>query len=225
MKSEATNIISLSGVWKTLQFGDQSLSLLKNISFTVKEGEFIAIVGPSGSGKSTLLNIIGCLDKPTKGIYQIAGQNVQHLQEEELAIVRQKRLGFIFQSFHLINDLTAFENIMVPHIYNEIYDEKRGAEMLEAVGLTDRSTHKPNELSGGQKQRVAIARALMNNPDVILADEPTGNLDSVTGEQIFELLSELHKKGKTIIMVTHDPDIAKRAQRTIVVKDGKVVDE
>jgi putative ABC transport system ATP-binding protein len=170
-----------------------------------------------------LLNILGCLDKPSKGSYQLDGIDIQDMGEEALAAVRQKKLGFIFQSFHLISDLTAFENVMVPHAYTEIYDEKRGEAMLEAVGLADRQDHKPNELSGGQKQRVAIARALMNDPDIILADEPTGNLDSVTGEQIFELLSKLHAGGKTILMVTHDPEIAKRAQRMVLVKDGRIV--
>jgi putative ABC transport system ATP-binding protein len=215
--------IELKNIWKSMQFGNEQIDLLKDISMTIKKGEFVAIIGPSGSGKSTLLNIIGCLDKPTKGSYTLLGENIHALNEDRLAEIRQRMLGFIFQSFHLISDLTAFENIMVPHIYTDNYDESKGQSLLKAVNLADRADHRPNELSGGQKQRVAIARALMNDPEIILADEPTGNLDSTTGEQIFELLTDMHKKGKTIVMVTHDPDIAKRAERIITVKDGVLI--
>jgi putative ABC transport system ATP-binding protein len=215
--------IELKNIWKSMQFGNEQIDLLKDISMTIKKGEFVAIIGPSGSGKSTLLNIIGCLDKPTKGSYTLLGENIHSLNEDRLAEIRQRMLGFIFQSFHLISDLTAFENIMVPHIYTDTYDEAKGQSLLIAVNLADRANHRPNELSGGQKQRVAIARALMNDPEIILADEPTGNLDSTTGEQIFELLTNMHKQGKTIVMVTHDPDIAKRAERVITVKDGVLI--
>jgi putative ABC transport system ATP-binding protein len=192
----------------------------------IKQGEFVAIMGPSGSGKSTLLNIIGCLDSPTSGTYILDGNDVSHLSSRELATIRNTYIGFIFQNFNLIPSLTVLDNVLLPSFYLGKEDPKRATELLTNMGLAERLTFKPNELSGGQKQRVAIARALMNNPSFLLADEPTGALDSTTGKEIMDLIVTLNKKeGKTILMVTHDPGIAKLAHRIIRLKDGKIIHE
>ncbi len=220
-------VIELRDVWKTYRMGDSDVHALRGISISVKEGEFVAIMGPSGSGKSTAMNMIGCLDIPTKGSVFLGGKDISHLTESDLAQIRGKKIGFIFQKFNLINTLTAKENIMLPLIFQGHTEEerqKRGDELLKLVDLQDRADHRPNELSGGQQQRVAIARALAVEPDVILADEPTGNLDSRTGASVMDFLKKLHKeKGTTIVMVTHDEHVAKNAQRIAVLKDGQFI--
>jgi len=223
MKNKKEAILSLSDIVKTYQLGSQSIPVLKGIDMTVEQGEYISIMGPSGSGKSTLLNIIGCLDIPTSGKYVLNGTSVAKMTEDELADVRSKELGFIFQSFHLIPQITVFENVMVPQLYTGEESQERAMEVLKMVGMEDRIKHLPSELSGGQRQRVAIARALINNPDVILADEPTGNLDSKTGSAIMDFIAELQEKGKTIVMVTHDDDLAAETDRIIQLLDGKTV--
>lgn len=218
-------LIDLSGINKSYRNGDQELQVLKNIKLQVEEGEFLAIMGPSGSGKSTLMNIIGMLDRPSSGTYHLDGKEVARLGEKKLAKVRNQEIGFVFQQFFLLSKLNALQNVELPLIYAGVSQSKRKAlaeQYLEKVELGTRMHHLPSELSGGQKQRVAIARALVNRPSIILADEPTGALDTKTGEQIMELLTELNKEGKTIIMVTHEPEIAAYAKRQIVIRDGVI---
>ena len=219
-------IITVINVNKTYHNGSMELQVLKNISFTVKEGEFLAIMGSSGSGKSTMMNILGCLDHEYNGEYILDGIDISKSTEDELSEIRNKKIGFIFQSFNLLPRLTALENVELPLIYSSVPKADRhqkALELLEMVGLKDRVHHKPNELSGGQRQRVAIARALVNNPSIILADEPTGNLDSKSEEEIIEILQKLNKMGKTIVIVTHEPNIGEIAQRKIVFKDGEII--
>lgn len=218
-------LIDLSGINKSYRNGDQELQVLKNINLQVEEGEFLAIMGPSGSGKSTLMNIIGMLDRPSSGTYHLDGKEVARLGEKKSAKVRNQAIGFVFQQFFLLSKLNALQNVELPLIYAGVSQSKRKAlaeQYLEKVELETRMHHLPSELSGGQKQRVAIARALVNRPSIILADEPTGALDTKTGEQIMELLTELNKEGKTIIMVTHEPEIAAYAKRQIVIRDGVI---
>ncbi|KXT71930.1 ABC transporter ATP-binding protein [Streptococcus gordonii] len=218
-------LIDLNGINKSYRNGDQELQVLKNINLQVEEGEFLAIMGPSGSGKSTLMNIIGMLDRPSSGTYHLDGKEVARLGEKKLAKVRNQEIGFVFQQFFLLSKLNALQNVELPLIYAGVSQSKRKAlaeQYLEKVELGTRMHHLPSELSGGQKQRVAIARALVNRPSIILADEPTGALDTKTGEQIMELLTELNKEGKTIIMVTHEPEIAAYAKRQIVIRDGVI---
>ena len=220
-------VIHLDNVWKTYRMGDVEVNALQGLNLEVKSGEFLAIMGPSGSGKSTAVNMIGCLDVPTKGRIILDSHDISKLTESELAQIRGRKIGFIFQQFNLIPTLTAMENIMLPMIFQGTEEEKRIADakkLLELVELGERMHHKPTELSGGQQQRVAIARALSNNPEVIIADEPTGNLDSKTGTIVMDFLKKLHKKeGKTIVMVTHDSNLSKHAERIEYLKDGKIV--
>lgn len=220
-------IIKLEKVWKTYKMGDIEVNALQGLDLEVRQGEFLAIMGPSGSGKSTAVNMIGCLDVPTRGKITLEHHDISKLSESELAQVRGRKIGFIFQQFNLIPTLTALENVMLPIVFQSVSREKRirkAAELLKIVGLSGRMNHKPAEMSGGEQQRVAIARSLANNPDVILADEPTGNLDSSTGETVMGFLQNLNRKeGKTIIMVTHDNNVAKHADRIEFLKDGKVV--
>jgi len=220
-------IIKLHNVWKTYKMGEVEVQALRGLDLEVVKGEFLAIQGPSGSGKSTAMNLIGCLDIPTKGIIYLDGQDISELRESDLAQIRGRKIGFIFQQFNLINTLTALENVMLPMMFQGIPERERGeraAELLTKVGLGDRINHKPTELSGGQQQRVAIARALAVNPPVILADEPTGNLDSKTGETVMSFLKKLQKEeGKTIVMVTHDNNLASEAERIAYLKDGQFI--
>lgn len=218
-------LIDLKNVSKSYRNGDQELQVLKDVHLEVEEGEFVAIMGPSGSGKSTLMNIIGMLDRPTSGGYYLEGEEVAKLSEKKLAKVRNQQIGFVFQQFFLLSKLNALQNVELPLIYAGVSQSKRKAlaeQYLKKVELETRMHHLPSELSGGQKQRVAIARALVNHPSIILADEPTGALDTKTGEQIMELLTELNREGKTIIMVTHEPEIAAFAKRQIVIRDGVI---
>jgi putative ABC transport system ATP-binding protein len=218
-------IAKLENVKKTYLMGVVTVHALRGISFEISEGEYISIMGPSGCGKSTLLNILGCLDRPTEGHYYLGGVDVSQMDDDELSEVRGKRLGFIFQSYNLIQQLTVVENIEVPLFYQGVppdISRQKAIEMAERVGLGHRLYHKPFELSGGQQQRVAIARALVNDPLVLLADEPTGNLDSKAGVEILQIFDELHKQGKTIIMVTHDENVARRAERTVRLRDGLI---
>ncbi|RSI00430.1 ABC transporter ATP-binding protein [Streptococcus sanguinis] len=218
-------LIELKNINKSYRNGDQELQVLKDISLEVAEGEFVAIMGPSGSGKSTLMNIIGMLDRPTTGEYHLGSEEVAKLGDKKLAKVRNKQIGFVFQQFFLLSKLNALQNVELPLIYAGVGQSKRKSlaeQFLTKVELDTRMHHLPSELSGGQKQRVAIARALVNNPSLILADEPTGALDTKTGEQIMELLTELNREGKTIIMVTHEPEIAAYAKRQIVIRDGVI---
>ena len=219
-------IITVDNVNKTYKNGSLELQVLKNISFKVDKGEFLAIMGSSGSGKSTMMNILGCPDNQYEGKYILDGIDISKSTENELSEIRNKKIGFIFQSFNLLPRLTALENVELPLIYSSVPKEerhKRANELLEMVGLKERTHHRPNELSGGQRQRVAIARALVNNPSIILADEPTGNLDSKSEAEIIEILQKLNKMGKTIVIVTHEPNIGEIAQRKIVFKDGEII--
>ncbi|MDI3481038.1 MAG: putative transport system ATP-binding protein [Tepidanaerobacteraceae bacterium] len=219
-------VINLENVYKIYKMGDTAVHALDDVSLKIDEGEFVAIVGPSGSGKSTLMNILGCLDTPTKGKYEFEGRDVSRLNDNELAAIRNRRIGFVFQNFNLLPKLTALENVELPLMYagkSAAFRRKRAREMLEAVGLGERLHHKPKELSGGQQQRVAIARALAADPPVILGDEPTGNLDTKSGREIMEIMKTLNKNGKTIILITHDLNIAKQAQRNVHIQDGKIV--
>ena len=216
-------IISSENLSRQFRVGTVTINALNEVSFAVNKNEFVALMGTSGSGKSTLMNLIGCLDSATSGSYNLNGTNVKEMDENSLANVRNKEIGFIFQTFNLLPRYTALENVILPLIYAGIKKEEReimAEKALENVGLSDRMTHKPNELSGGERQRVAIARALVNNPSIILADEPTGNLDSETSIEIMKLFKEIHQKGNTIIVVTHEEDIAKYAGRIIRLKDG-----
>ncbi|MEM5948854.1 ABC transporter ATP-binding protein [Spirochaetia bacterium 38H-sp] len=220
-------VVSGRGVVKDYPMGGISVRALDGVDFDIHAGEFVSIMGPSGSGKSTLMHIIGCLDVPTSGLIEIDGIDVSGYSETELAKIRNKKIGFVFQQFFLLPRLNLIENVEVPLLYAGIDYQKRrqkAVEMLNAVGLGDRLYHKPGELSGGQRQRAAIARALVNDPEIILADEPTGALDSVTGEKILELFKGINKKGKTIIVVTHDNEVASYADRTIRLRDGKIVE-
>jgi putative ABC transport system ATP-binding protein len=220
-------VIELKNVWKIYEMGDVQVKALRGINIVVKKGEFVSIMGPSGSGKSTCVNMVGCLDVPTKGSVILDGKDISTLSESELAQIRGKKIGFIFQKFNLINTLTAIENVMLPMTFQGIpFEERyeRALKLLKLVELDDRIDHRPNELSGGQQQRVAIARSLSNNPEVIIADEPTGNLDSKTGNIVMDFLKKMNRdEGKTIIMVTHDEDIASYANRTEYLKDGEVL--
>ena len=225
MTEERKVLIQLKDIVKSYRNGDQELQVLKGIDLTVYEGEFLAIMGPSGSGKSTLMNIIGLLDRPTSGDYSLNGTKVEDLKEKELAKVRNEEIGFVFQQFFLLSKLNALQNVELPLIYAGVGVSKRrqlAKQFLDKVELGERMKHLPSELSGGQKQRVAIARALVNNPSIILADEPTGALDTKTSEQIMQLLTELNREGKTIVMVTHEPEIADFATRKIVIRDGEI---
>jgi len=221
-------IIEVQNLTKTYQVGSEKIEALKNINIVVQRGEFIAIMGQSGSGKSTLMNLLGCLDTPSAGKYFINNQEVSSLSEDELAYIRNKEIGFIFQVFHLLPRSTALRNVELPLIYSGIKKTVRldiAQKALRSVELADRMAHKPNELSGGQKQRVAIARALVNNPSLILADEPTGNLDSKTGAEIVKIFKNMHQRGNTIIMVTHNQELANLTQRIFYLKDGEIIKE
>src|SRR5467141_1894682 len=220
--------IRTEDLWKTYQMGSEEVQALRGVSVNIRRGEYVAIMGPSGSGKSTLMNLIGCLDTPTSGKYWLAGRLVSALDDDELAYIRNKEIGFVFQTFNLLPRATALHNVELPLIYNGTPAEERiekAKKALERVDLMDRMHHKPNELSGGQRQRVAIARALVNSPSIVLADEPTGNLDSKTGEEIMALFANLHGQGNTIILVTHEHDIAQHAHRIIFIRDGKIASD
>jgi putative ABC transport system ATP-binding protein len=223
-----TEVIKLTGIQRNFKVGTEIVRALRGIDLTINKNEFVALMGPSGSGKSTLMNLLGCLDTPTSGQYFLNGQDVSKLDDNSLAEIRNKEIGFVFQTFNLLPRSTALENVMLPLIYagfNKVRRMERALEVLEDVQLTDRMKHRPNELSGGQRQRVAIARALVNNPSIILADEPTGNLDSKTSIEIMGLLEVIHKAGNTIIVVTHEEDIAQHTHRIIRLIDGKVASD
>jgi len=218
-------VIRLNDIRKSYFLGRQELPVLKGIDLTIRQNEYVALMGPSGSGKSTLMNILGCLDTPTTGHYILNGKDVSNMADDQLADVRNTEIGFVFQQFNLLPRLTAWENVALPLIYagaSKKDREERARVMLQKVGLSDRGHHKPNELSGGQSQRVAIARALINNPSLLLADEPTGNLDSKTSIEIMELFGQLHEQGNTVVLVTHEEDIAKHTHRIIRIRDGVV---
>lgn len=218
-------IISMNNISKIYEIGGEEVKALDNASLSIKQGEFVSIIGPSGSGKSTLMNIMGCLDVADSGEYLLDGQQIENYSENELAKIRNKKIGFIFQSFNLLNKLTAADNVELPLIYQGIKANERKERVekaLKLVELWERRNHKPNELSGGQQQRVAVARALCTQPSILLADEPTGNLDSKTGAEIINLFHQLHREGKTIVLITHDNDVAKQAKRIISIKDGQV---
>ncbi len=218
-------LIKVNGVKKIYEVGIQKIEAVAGVDLEIDSNEYLAIMGPSGSGKSTFMNMLGCLDTPTAGTYYLNGQEVSNLNDDELARIRNKEIGFVFQTFNLLPRATALQNVELPLIYGGVSTDKRrnmAKQALEAVGLGDRAVHRPNELSGGQRQRVAIARALVNRPSIILADEPTGNLDSRTGEEIMNIFNEIHKAGNTIVIVTHEEYIAKRAQRIIKLRDGLI---
>ncbi len=218
-------LIDVQQLVKTYAIGEIQVNALRGVDVQIGENEYVAIMGPSGSGKSTLMNILGCLDTPTQGRYRFGGEDVHKMDDDQLAEIRNRRIGFVFQTFNLLPRATALHNVELPLVYAGVSAAKRRAQAktaLERVGLADRMNHKPNELSGGQRQRVAIARALVNNPSIILADEPTGNLDTVTGDEIMAIFSELHRQGNTIILVTHEEYIAEHARRIIRLRDGRI---
>ena len=218
-------MIQVKDVHKSYDLGETFVHALRGVSFSIEEGEFVSIMGPSGSGKSTLMNIVGCLDTPSKGTYLLNNRNVGSLDEEQLAGIRNEEIGFVFQKFHLLPRSSALENVALPLKYAYVKQSerlKRAEEVLQKVGLTNRLLHKPTELSGGEQQRVAIARALINYPSILFADEPTGNLDSKTGDQVLEIFKDLNKRGQTIVVITHEREVAKQSQRTITIKDGEI---
>lgn len=224
-KKEKHLTIELSGIKKLYQIGDQEVAALNGIDLKIFEGDFAALMGPSGSGKSTLMNILGCLDRPTIGSYKLDGQEVAHLSDDSLARTRNKKIGFVFQNFNLLSRISALDNVALPLVYAGVGTKERmerAHHFLDAVGLGDRADHQPNELSGGQRQRVAIARALVNDPHIIMADEPTGNLDTKSTKEIMEIFERLHGMGRTIILVTHEPEIAACASRQLLVRDGVI---
>jgi putative ABC transport system ATP-binding protein len=219
------SLIETHDLWKTYQMGSEEVHALRGVSIVIERGEYVAIMGPSGSGKSTLMNLIGCLDTPTQGSYLLNGKQVSQMNDDELARIRNEEIGFVFQTFNLLPRATALHNVELPLIYAGVpakVRHERASQALGRVELTDRMKHRPNELSGGQRQRVAIARALVNNPSILLADEPTGNLDSKTGVEIMSLFERLHAAGNTIILVTHEADVAAHAHRVISIRDGQV---
>jgi putative ABC transport system ATP-binding protein len=224
-----SSIISLSNVTKSYKLGDDVIvEALRGVNLDIKKGEFVAIIGPSGSGKSTLMHLIGILDKPTSGVVDLDGKNIAEESEEELATLRNKYIGFVFQAFNLLPKTSAIENVELPLIYSKVTGgerKRRAIQALREVGLGDRLNHTPNQLSGGQQQRVAIARALITSPSLILADEPTGNLDSKSSMEIISLLRDINKKGNTVVLVTHEPDIAREAKRIVEIKDGKIISD
>lgn len=225
VERDGSALISMTNIWKTYQMGTEELHALRGVSFEVQKGEYVAIIGPSGSGKSTLMNLIGCLDSPSKGDYWINGNLVSDMSDDDLARIRNKEIGFVFQTFNLLARATALHNVELPLIYAGMRASDRhekAMEALKSVELGDRVGHQPNELSGGQRQRVAIARALVNHPSILLADEPTGALDTKTSVEIMALFEKLHAEGNTIILVTHEPDIAERAHRVITIRDGEI---
>lgn len=224
--SSAASVIELADIHKVYRVGTELVHALRGVSLTIRGNEYVAIMGPSGSGKSTLMNILGCLDVPTRGLYRLGGQDVSRLSQSKLARIRGRKIGFVFQSFELLPRTTALKNVELPLTYAGVKRRRRRAtEALKRVALLDRAHHHPNQLSGGQKQRVAIARALAQQPDIILADEPTGNLDSKTGEEIMAIFDRLHEEGQTIIIVTHEDDIARRCHRVIRLMDGRVIED
>ncbi len=221
----AQNVIDIQKIGKTYRIGTQEVNALLSVDLQINKGEYVALMGPSGSGKSTLMNILGCLDTPSRGSYKLNGTDVSNMSDNELAEIRNKEIGFIFQTFNLLARNTSLDNVALPLVYAGVSKKERSekaAKALASVGLGDRMEHKPNELSGGQRQRVAIARALVNQPAIILADEPTGNLDTKTSHEIMDLLEEIHQKGNTVIIVTHEEDIAKRAKRIVRLRDGVI---
>ncbi len=227
-QSAASSIIRCADLWRTYQMGEETIHALRGVSFEIQPNEYLAIMGPSGSGKSTLMNLIGCLDTPSQGEYYLRNQLVSKMSDDSLAEVRNKEIGFVFQTFNLLPRATALENVELPLVYAGIPKAvrmERAREALDKVELGSRMGHKPNELSGGQRQRVAIARALVMGPAILLADEPTGNLDSTTGEEIMRLFERLHEAGNTIILVTHERDIAEHAHRVIMIRDGKIASD
>ena len=228
METSKKAVITLEGITKTYVNGKLTVPVLHGIDLSIYEGEFTSIMGPSGSGKSTFMNILGCLDRPTSGSYRLDGEEVAHLGDDELAYVRNKRIGFVFQSFNLLPKLTALDNVALPMVYagvSKVERTARASQLLTELGLGTRLDHMPAELSGGQRQRVAIARALANDPAIIMADEPTGNLDSKASLDVMHIFTELYQEGRTIILVTHEPDIAEYAGRNVVLKDGRIVED
>jgi putative ABC transport system ATP-binding protein len=218
-------LIETQDLWKTYVMGSEEIHALRGVSINIERGEYVAIMGPSGSGKSTLMNLVGCLDTPSKGSYLLNGKEVASMNDDELARIRNEEIGFVFQTFNLLPRATALHNVELPLVYAGVSSkdrQERAKQALEKVELTSRASHRPNELSGGQRQRVAIARALVNNPSILLADEPTGNLDSKTGVEIMAVFDRLHENGNTIVLVTHEPDIAAYAHRVIHIRDGQV---
>ena len=217
--------IALRGIKKLYRIGDQEVAALGGIDLDIKNGEFTALMGPSGSGKSTLMNILGCLDRPSEGSYRLDGREVANLSDDELARTRNQQIGFVFQNFNLLSRISAVDNVALPLVYAGVKAaerKRRSMEVLEMVGLADRANHQPNELSGGQRQRVAIARALVNNPEIIMADEPAGNLDTKSTAEILDVFTRLHEMGRTVILVTHEPEVAMRANRQLLVRDGLI---
>ena len=224
----AKKIIETVDLWKEYTLGDQVIPVLRGINLVVEEGEFVAIMGPSGAGKSTLMHILGCLDVPTRGKYVLDGEDVSLMNDTHLSQVRNRKLGFVFQAFHLVHWATALENVMLPFLYSDRppWDAKqRAVDALTRMGMGDRLGHKPSELSGGQQQRVAIARAIVNNPSLLLADEPTGNLDSASSREVMEIFQEMNREGRTIVLITHDQEVAAYASHRIILRDGRILEE